>query len=101
MHKCRQIPGYPPDLPSAGDEQGISRLVSSVGTPEAVGKNSEQVQHDETSQKDEYDNWDSATVDGDELDVVIEVVMNTHKDEGLTFTDLEALVDYVDINLVE
>ena len=41
------------------------------------------------------------TVDGDELDAVIEYFINTHDDEILTFADVEPLIDYVDIKLVE
>ena len=69
LHK----PLHPPALPTAGDEKDISRLVSNVGKPEAVRENSGQVrQFEETSQNGKDDNWDFATVDGDELDALIE-----------------------------
>ena len=42
-----------------------------------------------------------ATVDGDELDAVIKKVRNTHEDEGLTSAEVEALIDYVDMMIVE
>ena len=81
LHKSPQIPANPLDLPTAGDEDGISRLVSSLCTPEAVRENSEQVQqYNKTSQNDEDDDWDSAIANGDERDAVIEDVINTHED---------------------
>ena len=79
LYKSPQKPADSPDLPTAGDEDEITRLVSSVGTPEAVREKGEQVKHEETSQKYEDDSSDSATVDGDELDAVIEEVMNIKK----------------------
>ena len=63
-------------LPTEGDEEDISRQVSSFGTPEAVWEDSGQVQrYEKISQNGEDDDWDVATVDGDELDAVIEEVM--------------------------
>ena len=41
------------------------------------------------------------TVDGDELDAVIKEVINTYEQEGLTFAEVKALVDYGDMKPVE